>query len=93
MVNLKVTEGISQIKSSNATNWKENDVEKWFKDEAINVLILEDLRPCDGLILNQLFEILKTSPDFFYSTLTAKNKINLRDVAVFTYKLKRLFSD
>ncbi len=93
MVNLKVTKDIPQIKSVNATNWKEKDVEKWFKDEAINVLILEDLRPCDGLILNQLFEILKTSPDFFYSALTAKNKINLRDVAVFTYKLKRLFSD
>ena len=76
------------------TEWKENDVEKWFKDEEINALILNDLKPCDGLILNQLYEILKTSPDFFYSALTVKNKeINLRDVAVFTYKLKNLFKN
>jgi len=79
--------------NENVTNWNESDIEKWFSEEAINMLILEDLRPCDGKILNQLFEILTTSPDFFYSALTAKNKINLRDVAVFTYKLKKLFKN
>lgn len=72
-------------------NWEENVVEQWFKDKNINISIFNDLKPCNGKILNQLLKMMKTAPEFFYCALTKNTQINLRDVAIFTYELEQLF--
>ena len=69
----------------------EEKVEDWFKLKKLNNTILDLLRPCDGLLLNQLFRILSTAPEFFYCSLTKKGQINLRDIAMLTYELEKLF--
>ena len=79
------------MESTDASNWSELQVIEWAKNLNINNSIIEDLKPCNGKILNQLFKILITAPEFFYCALTAKNRINLRDVAVFTSELEILF--
>ena len=84
---------ITNQKSSIVLKWNESDVEEWIRMKKIDISILDDLRPCDGRILNQLYKILTTAPEFFYCALTAKNKISLRDVAVFTSELESLFKD
>ena len=76
-----------------AIKWTEADVEKWFNKNNINISIFEDLKPCDGKILHHLYKILTTAPEFFYCALTSKNKISLRDVAVFTFQIEILFKN
>lgn len=84
---------ITNQKSPIVLKWNESEVEEWIRMKKIDISILDDLRPCDGRILNQLYKILTTAPEFFYCALTAKNKISLRDVAVFTSELESLFKD
>ena len=72
-------------------NWEESVVEQWFKDKNLNISIFNDLKPCNGKILNQLRKMMKTAPEFFYCALTKNTQINLREVAIFTYELEQLF--
>ena len=73
--------GLSEDKS--IENWTEIQVSEWFKNKKINCSICENLLPCDGQTLKQLFEIMKNAPEFFYFSISFDKQVPLRDVAYF----------
>ena len=78
-------------KSINALNWSELDAEKWIKDKKFHKEIAESLLPCNGKLLNQLFEMYNKIPDYFYSSLNGSKTIRLRDLLYFSNELKEIF--
>jgi hypothetical protein len=74
-------------------NLTEEQVIDWAKKNEINSLILNNIQGCNGKILNQLFFIQKDAPEFFYTSITKQENISIKEVAIFTYKLKELFDD
>ena len=72
-------------------NWTEVEVNLWFKNRNISFYITDNLSPCDGKILEQLYQMSKEVPEFFYSTLRADAKANIRDIAYFTSELRNIF--
>ena len=75
------------------TNWTQEQVVEWFKSKKVNDLIIENLLPCDGQLLEQLYHTLKEVPEFFHSILRADSKASLRDIVFFTTELRYLFND
>lgn len=79
------TQNTKVIKQSIQTiDWTETDVNKWLSSKYINTIISENVKPCDGKILFQLYEMMNEAPEFFYSSITSNNTIPTREVAVFT---------
>jgi hypothetical protein len=74
-------------------SWTEECVENWFNTQKLNIKILEELRPCDGKLLKQLFVMSKTAPEFFYHALCSKSALSLRDTAMFASELTALFDN
>ena len=81
--------------NSTVVKWEEKDVESWINEKQIRSSILDNIRPCNGELLYELFSIKMKAPDFFYETLmTSDNSVDqftLRDYAVFFNELKKLF--
>jgi hypothetical protein len=75
----------------NELTWVQEDVEKWFAEKNLNLEILNDLKPCDGKLLRQLFIMSNAAPDFFYHALSSKKYLSLRDTAMFASELAILF--
>ena len=72
--------------------WSEGDVEKWLESKSINTSIVENLKPCDGKILFQMYRILQSAPEFFYCAMKAEaDYCALKDLALFVYELTALF--
>ena len=78
----------------NEVSWNEAQVSTWLRKKQIHANIVRLIEPCDGQLLYELFVIKRESPDFFYKSLSLN--INwptvLRDLAIFSLDLKRLFS-
>lgn len=82
------------IKSFNQPyDWTQKDVEKWLKDKHISPVIARNLLPCDGQILNQLYLMQSQAPDYFYKMINTNTNIPIREIAVFTLELKKIFQD
>ena len=47
----------------------------------------------DGKMLKQLFYIKSEAPQYFYSTMSNNNKIELSDVVKFTIQLSELIEE
>ncbi len=94
--NFKIEE-VSKITQSLPLNWSEIDVEKWILEKNIQSSILNNIQPCNGKLLFELFSIKNQAPVFFKEFLMANHDIadqfSLRDYAVFFNELKNLFSD
>jgi hypothetical protein len=77
--------------------WSELDVTNWFLSKNIHPDIVNSLRPCDGRILHQLFNMYTEAPDHFYKSIVfikSSNELTpLRDVCKFTFELKTLFTN
>ena len=91
---------ISPVKSENkSTNdphhlvnqWSEKDVNKWLEEKKIHPVIIENIIPSNGQILLQLYEMLSTCPEFFYTSLSSNKIIKTRETAAFAIELKNLF--
>jgi hypothetical protein len=78
-----------------AINWTELDVEKWIFEKNIQSSILNNIRPCDGKLLYELFSIKTQVPEYFKESLMANQNVadqfSLRDYVVFVNELKNLF--
>jgi hypothetical protein len=87
------TESVSSIISiKSVQDWKEIEVLNWLKSKEISSKIIEAITPCDGALLNELNQILKRVPEFFYSNLRSESNANFKDLAVFSFELRALFS-
>ena len=73
------------------SNWSEEQVKEWFNNTKISNLIAENLAPCDGVLLEQLYATMTEVPEFFHSILRSDSKASLKDIVVFTSALKALF--
>lgn len=79
---------------SEELNWSEQQVENWMKETKINETIVKSLLPCDGQVLHQIYTMLKTNPEFYYSSMrnSGLNSLkDLKDVAYFSKELTNLF--
>jgi hypothetical protein len=76
---------------SHCSSWTHQQVIEWATQKNINSLILEALQPCDGRILTQLKRMLDNAPEFFYQAIATKVVVSLREIAIFTYELDKLF--
>jgi hypothetical protein len=82
-------------------NLSEKDVEYWLKEKRIHPSIVASLIPCTSQILQELLILRLETPDFFYKMLSQSGSylyfldspISLKDVAIFSYELKKLFLD
>lgn len=76
-------------------NWTETQVQKWFSEKKIDPTIIRNISPCDGRVLYELFIIKNETPEFFYKSIGFANNsfknTNLRDIAHFSYELKKIF--
>jgi hypothetical protein len=78
-------------KSSLIESWNEQNVIEWFKENNLNIKILEELKPCNGILLSQLYEMKTEAPEFFYQSLKS-NQVNLNSLILFAFNLKKLFN-
>lgn len=85
------TNHIENDKVKKAEDWTERDVKRWLKEKHINKLIVQNVSPCNGKILNQLYSIQCNAPEFFYKSITSNKVIQTKDIAVFSYELKLIF--
>lgn len=92
-VPVKIKQENEKVEKSdnNVQKWSEDEVEKWFKESG-SMIIYEKLRPCNGELLNQLYELKVNAPEFFYKFVTSDNKLDCRSILVFGNNLNKLFS-
>ena len=88
---------IKQNKNINEINWSEIEVENWCKEKSIHPNIENHLKPCNGKLLYEFFLIKNESPDFFYrqlaiSKMSSTKPVMIRDLAIFTLELKKIFN-
>lgn len=83
------------LSSVKELNWTESQVLKWFTEKRIDPAIVKNVSPCDGRVLYELFLIKHETPEFFYKSVGfAANSFkspSLREIALFSYELKKLF--
>ena len=66
-------------------DWSELEVDNWLSAKNINKTISENVKPCNGKILFQLYEIMISAPEFFFTSITSQDsRISTREVASFT---------
>lgn len=85
------------VKDENkAKNWSETEVENWFIKMNIKEFY-EALKPLDGILLYQLYELKLYNPEFFYQLLSKSIKeahmIDLKQAARFGACLVDLFKN
>ena len=81
---------LSSTQTLNPSSWSEEEVNNWFKNKKIKDLIIKRLVPCDGGLLEQLYQMLVTAPEFFHSILSSDS--SLKETLFFSAELKKLFS-
>ena len=88
---------ISQnIENKAEYKWTEKEVEEGLKKIDVHPSIMANVKPCDGKILFELFLIKRESPEFFYRSLSAnfvRKPVLLRDLAIFSNELRKIFTD
>jgi len=87
---------LSKEKVKKVIGWSEKDIQKWFDEKKFNSNLMENLKPdVNGKVLFQMFQILQSTPEFFYTSLRSdsNNKLFLKDVAIFSFELSALFED
>lgn len=73
-------------------DWTNDRVEKWFIEK--NLLdIHNELKPINGKVLNQLNQLQKFTPEFFYKSITKNHQLNAISVANFANFLQELFDN
>ena len=78
-----------------ASEWNQSQVETWLNQKSVSRTIKENVTPCDGKILNQIYLMLCDAPEFFYRSISSPDSthISTRDLAQFAYELKSLFKN
>ena len=75
-------------------NWTEEHVENWLNEKNISKKIGDLIRPCDGKLLYEFYLMKKETPDYFTQSLPfldSDNEFSMRDYALFSKELNRLF--
>jgi hypothetical protein len=85
---------ISNISSNkNVEKWSEQEVIEWFNSNDLNISMLNHLKPIDGEILKQLWELKTSAPDYYYTSFEKSNAYSLRSTLMLTSRLNNLFQN
>ncbi len=82
------------LEEPDEVNWTDDQVEEWFEKMNIDHKIVENLTPCNGQVMYQLYNMLHFNPEFFYGSLkpiTGNSLKDLKNIAIFCLELKALF--
>ena len=82
------------LKDSKILDWNEFDVENWIKNANINSSILNNILPCNGALLYEMLLIILQAPRYFFDSIKLSDfeeKFGIRDYAIFSKELKKLF--
>ncbi len=71
--------------------WTHDDVNEWFSKNELSQEILNYLRPCTGIVLNQVYEMKCNAPEFYYQSLSKTDNISMSSISLFTFHLNKLF--
>lgn len=64
----------NSFKSNQINDWKEQDVQFWFKEtNLIQSFIFKALFPCNGKLLSQLRQMQIYAPEFFFKSISPKS--------------------
>ena len=69
----------------------EDQVIQWFIDNKLKDNIFNAIFPCDGTFLEQLYEMRRDAPEFYYQSLKLEYNLDLKSITLFTSSLKKLF--
>lgn len=73
------------VKANNEPEkWNKEKVKQWFEANEISKLILDHLDPCDGDIINQMFDMKLRAPEFFFQSM-GKLKLELTFIDKFNF--------
>ena len=84
----------STVKLNNQSSlvlWTEEQVREWFIKNKIDLAIFDELRPCDGKTLLQLYRMKKEAAAFVYQSLEKIQGIKLTQIARFSFYLDEIF--
>ncbi len=93
----RVTQELSAKFTLNSAvlEWSEKEVEDWLIEKNVHPIIIENLNSFNGKVLSELFLMKDESPKFFYESIAVKDQATddllLKDMALFSYELKKLF--
>jgi len=76
------------------SSWTEDHVETWLNEKNISKSIGDLIRPCDGKLLYEFYLMKKETPEYFTQSLPffdSDNDFSMRDFALFSKELNRLF--
>lgn len=72
-------------------NWDQEKVKDWFESNRIDINLVNQFFPCDGSILQQLYEMRRDAPEFYYQALNKNQNIQLKSLVHFTHCLNKIF--
>jgi hypothetical protein len=72
-------------------DWDYYRVLQWFEENTVHEAVRENLRPCDGEVLKEVFMMKQRAPEFFYSRFDRVVEGDLRALAEFSAQLSELF--
>ena len=93
---LRYFKRLSREKVKKVMDWTEKDLKNWFDGKNFNANLIDNLKPdVNGKVLFQMFQMLQTTPEFFYTALRSdsNNKLFLKDIALFSFELSALFEE
>ena len=76
---------------SEAEKMTSDEVAKWFVDQNISKVIVDNLSNSDGITLKQLNDIRIRDPEFYNQSLRSFQGLNIFDIAKFSSALEHLF--
>jgi hypothetical protein len=76
-----------------AEKWTEAEVTEWFNANDLNVAMLNHLKPIDGEILKQLWEMKTSATDYYYKSFENSDNYDIRSTLIFTSRLNNLFQN
>ena len=77
---------------SGVITWSDDQVKIWFVNIECGNLY-QSLKPCNGELLYQLYEMWNNAPEFFYQFISLDNKLDRHSLLTFTSNLKKVFKD
>jgi hypothetical protein len=83
--------GVLGSTTAEASNWNQEQVHSWIKKKQLGELIVSNIWPCDGGLLEQYHLMAQTIPEFFFKSLNPEGRASLRDCAFFAKELRILF--
>ncbi|RNA19530.1 hypothetical protein BpHYR1_029543 [Brachionus plicatilis] len=81
--------GSGSMEKCSIETWDRAKVKEWFDLNQINMLILDKINISDGAILQQLYEMRRDAPEFYFQLLNS-NQIDAHSMLKFTFCLKKL---